>query len=270
MFIALAKRADKNNIDKTMKLNYKIIGNGEPIIILHGLFGMLDNWMSFANKLANDYAVILVDQRNHGKSGHSDEVGYYYFAQDLFDLLERLKISQAHIMGHSMGGKTAMIFSLTYPNKTKSLISIDMGAHGYYKSNHNAIFDAVLSIDLSQYSRRSQIDRQLEISISDLSTRQFILKNLQRENNGYSWKANFKALHKGYDELRVEINATTPYFGKTLFVKGELSDYIVKSDFEFIQKIFPNVEFQTIENAGHWIHAQKPNELLSVVRKFLE
>lgn len=253
-----------------MKLNYKRLGEGEPIVILHGLFGMLDNWMSFGKHLSQDYQVIFVDQRNHGKSPHSDEVGYNYYVHDLFELIHELGISKAHILGHSMGGKTAMNFAVAHPKLTSSLISIDMGAHGYYTANHDEIFRAILSIDLKNYQTRSEVDSELEKSISEIGIRQFLLKNLERAETGYAWKANFKALHTNYDKLRKEVKAQSPFYGKALFVRGGNSKYIRDTDFDYIKSIFPNARLETIAGAGHWVHVEKQMELLAVLKTFLE
>ena len=253
-----------------MKLNHKILGEGTPVVILHGLFGMLDNWMSFGKALAEDYQVILVDHRNHGRSPHSDEIGFPLFAQDLKNLLDDLGIPKAYVMGHSMGGKTVMHYATAYPENALGLISIDMAAHGYWRGNHDEIFDAILPIDLSQYERRSEIDEELSKKIKDTPIRQFLLKNLTRTNDGYTWKANFKILNDKYDEIRMPVPDTQVYQGPSLFVRGSESGYIRDQDMKYIESIFPKATLQTIDGAGHWIHAEKPAELLSIVRDFLE
>lgn len=253
-----------------MKLNHKILGEGEPLVIMHGLFGMLDNWMSFAKKISESYQVILVDHRNHGRSPHSDEISFDLYKEDLRNLLNDLDIEKAHVMGHSMGGKTVMNFAVAYPNRTKSMISVDMGAHAYTKGNHDEIFGAILPLDLAQYSKRSDVDAALAEKISDFGIRQFLLKNLSRSGDTFVWKANFRALKKNYDELRKAVPSNTPYVGKCLFVRGGSSSYIRDKDFKSINEVFPNAQIETIEGAGHWVHAAKPQELLKVVKGFLE
>jgi pimeloyl-ACP methyl ester carboxylesterase len=253
-----------------MKLNYKILGEGEPIFILHGLFGMLDNWMSFALELSKDYKVILVDHRNHGKSPHSDEISYRLYAKDLYDLFEQLSLNKAHIMGHSMGGKSAMSFAMHFPQLTKSVISVDMGVHAYLKGNHDEIFEAILPLDLNKFSKRSDVDDVLKEKIPDFIVRQFLLKNLDRTDDGFTWKANFVALKKNYEQLRASVDMINPYYGRALIVRGGDSGYIRDQDFEKIKKLFPNAILKTVPEAGHWIHAQKPEELFKLVREFLE
>ncbi|MDG2449821.1 MAG: alpha/beta fold hydrolase [Saprospiraceae bacterium] len=253
-----------------MKLNHKILGEGTPIVILHGLFGMLDNWMTFGKALAEKYKVILVDHRNHGKSPHSDEISFELYAQDLKELIDDLNIPRAYVLGHSMGGKTAMYFATRYPKSTLGIISVDIGAHGYYKGNHDEIFDAILPIDLNKYGRRGEIDDALSTKISILPTRQFLLKNLSRTDSSYKWKANFQVLHDQYDEIRKAVPEGSLYKGPSLIIRGGNSPYVRIQDMEYIQSIFPAVLLETVENAGHWVHAEKPKELLGIVHDFLE
>lgn len=253
-----------------MKLNHKILGEGVPIVILHGLFGMLDNWMSFAKSLAEEYQVILVDHRNHGRSPHSDQISYPLYAEDLKNLLDEIGISQAYVMGHSMGGKTAMYFATQYPEMTLGMISVDMGAHGYYKGNHDEIFEAILPLELGKYERRNEIDLELSKNIDVLPIRQFLLKNLNRSENGFAWRANFQILHDQYENIRVAVPDNIQYDGPSLFIRGGNSPYIRDEDYDYIKTIFPNANLITVEGAGHWVHAEKPKELLSIVREFLE
>ncbi|MEE9371852.1 MAG: alpha/beta fold hydrolase [Saprospiraceae bacterium] len=253
-----------------MKLYHKIIGQGTTIVILHGLFGMLDNWMTIGKQLAKNYQVILVDHRNHGKSPHSQEISFELYANDLKELLDDLNIDRAYIMGHSMGGKTAMYFATKHPKRTLGMISIDMGAHKYMKGNHNEIFGAVLSIDLSKYKRRAEVDKKLSEKIPNLQVRQFLLKNLSRGKLEYSWKANFQVLHDKYDALRMAVPKESYFGGASLFIRGGSSPYIRDNDFDFVKSIFTNATLETIEGAGHWVHAEKPKELLFIVEDFLE
>lgn len=254
-----------------LELNYKILGEGKvPVVIMHGLFGMLDNWLSFGKKAAENRQVILVDHRNHGRSPHDPKVSYALYAEDLYKLLTKLELEKVHLLGHSMGGKTAMAFALAYPNKTASMTSVDMGAHGYLSGNHDAIFDAILPLDLSTFTRRNEIDQALVGSIPDFGIRQFLLKNLSRSEQGFSWKANFPSLHKEYDSLRQAIESKTTFDGKALFVRGGNSNYVRDTDMDYILQLFPNAELVTIPDAGHWVHADKPDELLNLLMSTLE
>lgn len=253
-----------------MKLNHKILGEGTPIVILHGLFGMLDNWMTFGKALAKDYKVILVDHRNHGKSPHADQIGYDLYANDLKELLDDLNIREAYIMGHSMGGKTAMYFATMYSDSTLGIISVDMGAHGYWKGNHDEIFNAILLLNLQDYKSRREIDEALSQKISDIPVRLFILKNLNRSDDGYQWKANFRILHDQYQSIRAAVPDSNLYQGPALFIRGANSPYIRDNDMDYIVSIFPKASLETITGSGHWVHAEKPNELLTLVSNFLE
>ena len=253
-----------------MKLNYKTIGEGTPIFILHGLFGMLDNWMSFGKRLAEEYKVILVDHRNHGKSPRADNISYSIYAEDLNELMNDLGIDRAYVLGHSMGGKTVQFFATMFPEKTIGMISVDMGAHEYPSGGHSEIFNAILPLDLSSFERRSEVDNELSDKLPELPVRQFLLKNLGRGENGFEWKANFQVLHDQYEIIREAVPNESRYTGPSLFVRGGNSPYIRDKDMEYINKIFPNAELKTIEGAGHWVHAEKPQKLLDIVKSFLE
>lgn len=252
-----------------MKLNYKSFGQGEPIIILHGLFGMLDNWQTVGKQLAEDYRVILVDQRNHGKSFHSEEMSYELMAEDLKELMSELNLEPVHIVGHSMGGKTAMTFATSYPDLAKSLIVVDIAPRTYI-GGHEALFKALLAVDIDHVDSRKEVDEQLSQSIDDDGVRLFLMKNLTRHSEGgYRWKANFKVLHTHYDHL-MGSDISDSNLIPTLFIRGEASDYIQEEDEILIYELFPLAEIEDIEGAGHWVHAVKPKELLEIVRSFLK
>lgn len=251
-----------------MILNHKIIGEGEPVIILHGLFGMLDNWQRFAKTLSETHRVILVDQRNHGKSFRSEEFMYDLLAEDLAELMDVINIPAAHMLGHSMGGKTAMTFVHNYPDKVLSFIIVDI-APKTYPGGHKHIFDAVLGIDIEQAQSRKEIDEKLAKTIKEQAVRLFLMKNLKRKKEGgFKWKANFPILYKTYDTIMghtLSGEVHTP----GLFVKGGNSDYIETDDVHGINTYFPKARLVEIEGAGHWVHADKPLVLLAEVRQFL-
>ena len=252
-----------------MTLNYKSFGEGDPIIILHGLFGMLDNWQTIGKQLAQDYQVVLVDQRNHGKSIHSDEFSYDLLADDLKGLMTEMELSSAHVIGHSMGGKTAMTFAANYADMINSLIVVDI-APKPYEGGHEELFEAILAVDIGAVSSRKAVDEQLKLSIPDDGVRLFLMKNLTRKpEGGYRWKANFEVLHQQYQQL-MDFNMTGTHIVPSLFIRGENSDYILEEDEELIYDLFPLAVIEDIENAGHWIHAEQPQLFLDLVTDYLD
>ncbi len=252
-----------------MKLNFKTFGEGDPVIILHGLFGMLDNWQTFAKKLApHGYQVYIVDQRNHGRSPHSEDFDYSLTASDLADFISDQGIEQAHIVGHSMGGKTAIQFAYDYPELTMSLTAIDIAPRAY-QPGHLEIFDAILSMDLSIVSSRKDADEQLSEKISDPGIRMFLLKNLARSSDGFAWRANFPVLYAQYSSIIGPVEVAMANNIPTLFVRGTKSNYITEDDIKMIRNLYTQVTIADI-SAGHWIHAERPEELLTALLDFLK
>lgn len=252
-----------------MDLHYKSFGEGFPIIILHGLFGTLDNWQTIAKQLAEDYQVFIVDQRNHGRSPHHPEFDFLVMADDLQRFMEDNWIYNAHIIGHSMGGKTAMQFTMNYPDMVEKLVVVDISPKAY-QSGHDLIFNALFSLDLSKISSRKGADEQLKLQIEDTGVRQFLLKNLTRNGSGgYEWKMNLRAIYKNYINVLRAIESGSPFEKETLFISGGLSDYIRKEDMILINEFFPQAKMVTIPNSGHWVHAESPVEFLEIVKKFL-
>lgn len=253
-----------------MELNFKMFGEGKPVIILHGVFGMLDNWQHFAKVLSKDYWVITVDIRNHGRSPHSDIFNYDVMVSDLMQLLDKNHIKKPHIIGHSMGGKLGMHFALEHFENLQKLIVIDIGIKKTL-SRHNSIFNALCSLDLSTFKNRNEIDFELEKTISIWKIRQFLLKNIIRdkENGGYKWKMNLKIIRKNYETISEAVSHDYPYEGEALFIKGEISDFILEKDKIDILELFPNAQFKTIPNSGHWVHAEETEKLIEVVKDYL-
>lgn len=252
-----------------MELNFKEFGQGDPIVILHGLFGTLDNWQTIAKQLAKDYTVFIVDQRNHGRSPHVPEISYTLMAEDLKYFMEQQWMHQAHILGHSMGGKTAMQFALEYPEMVDRLVIVDI-APDRNVGGHEQIFEALLALDLTQITSRREADEFLEKGISDFGVRQFLLKNLTREKTGgYRWKMNLSALHQHYAEILKEVTGAYPFEEEALFIRGERSNYITTENTPLIKTLFPKAQIESIANAGHWVHADAPELLLSAVQSFL-
>jgi len=250
-------------------LNHKIFGQGDPIIILHGLFGMLDNWQTIAKKLAENYMVILVDQRDHGKSAHTDEFNYTLLAEDLRVFMEENWIHEAHVIGHSMGGKTAMQFAADNPDMVEKLIIVDIGPKEY-QAGHDTIFKALKSVPIDAVKSRQEVEDIISEYISEAGVRLFLMKNLQRrKEGGFRWKMNLDLLHRDYPNIIAAIDTHGEVDVETLFIYGTKSKYIQESEVEGIAEIFTNSKYVPIE-AGHWIHAEKPTELLEEVNTFLK
>jgi len=231
---------------------------------------MLDNWQTIAKKLAENYTVYIIDQRNHGRSPHSPEFNYQILAEDLQQFMEEQWIYEAHIIGHSMGGKTAMQFALNYPDMVNKLVVVDI-APKKYEAGHTAIFEALLSVDINKISSRKEATEQLQQQISDPSTLQFLLKNLTRKKEGgFEWKMNLPVLHEKYPHLMAGMELDQPAFeAATLFIRGGQSNYILDSDKELIQGLFPSAAIATIPSANHWVHATAAEEFLKLIKVFL-
>ena len=251
-----------------MNLHFQEYGNGQPLVILHGLLGSLDNWHTVSRTFAETLRVLAVDQRNHGRSPHSDVLTYDAMADDLTELLDHLKIPSVHLLGHSMGGKTAMQFALNHPGRVDRLIIVDMAPREYPRL-HDELLDALASVDLSAATSRQQVDDELSKRIPDFAVRQFLMKNLARDSAGaFTWKANLQAIRRNYAEIAREIASEQPFPGPTLFVKGDRADYVLDSDVPFIKRLFPNAQVVGV-NAGHWIHAEAPTVFAEIVLSFL-
>lgn len=252
-----------------MELNYKQFGQGEPIIILHGLFGTLDNWQTIAKQLAKNYMVFIIDQRNHGKSPHSDEFSYKIMADDLKHFMDTHYMYEATIIGHSMGGKVAMRFALDYPDMVEKLVIVDIAPKAY-KGGHQTIFEAMFELDLEVMTDRKTIDKALKIKIPEDGVRLFLMKNLARQKSGgYRWKMNLPVLYQQYQEILSEIESDDTFDETTLFIRGENSNYIKDDDVLDIQDLFPFMQLETVSKAGHWVHAANAPEFLSKLNTFL-
>lgn len=252
-----------------MQLHYQSYGQGRPLIVLHGLFGSSTNWNSLSKALADRYCVLAVDQRNHGSSPHSDDLSYALLADDLHEFMQQQQLQSAYLLGHSMGGKTVMEFSLRYPAAVERLVVVDIAPRPY-PPRHDEIFEALCDLDLSAYSSRSALDAALAERIPDLATRQFLLTNATRdESGGFRWKLNLPAIEQNYAEISSGIQTGRSFDGPTLFVRGERSDYVQPADEPQIRTLFPQSTIVTVSGAGHWIHAEAPAEFARIVREFL-
>jgi len=251
-----------------MQLNFREQGEGEPLIILHGLFGSLDNWESIARRLSARFRVFCVDQRNHGASPHGSEMNFSLMAEDLREWMGEQRLQSAHVMGHSMGGKTAMQFALSFPDQTKSLIAVDIAPRAY-PPWQQYIFDALLPLDVTRFQNRRQIEDVLAGPIPDLTVRRFLLKSLTHDSDGkFRWKMNLPGIFRNYPSLNAAIEGNQPFPGPVLFVRGGKSDYICDSDVRMIRSLFPRAEIHTIPAAGHWVQAEAPDAFLEGVENF--
>lgn len=255
---------------ETVKLNFKQIGEGKDVIILHGLFGSLDNWMSLAKQWSQDYKVWLLDQRNHGKSEHTNEFSYLHMAADLKAFIEEHQIEDPIIIGHSMGGKTAMEFAVQQPDSLAKLIVVDI-APVKYQVHHYQILEALNSIDPAMIESRQAADEKLAEKIDEVGIRQFLLKNLDRMDEGsYQWKFNLSVLEREIVPIS-EWNISEGKFEKpTLFVKGERSEYIQAHHAADIKAKFPNYSLEVIEKAGHWVHAEQAGRFFELLSDFMK
>ena len=253
-----------------MQLFYKQYGTtGTPLFILHGIFGMLDNWHNIAKKLSEHYTVYTIDARNHGQSPHSDESGYQVMAEDVIELANNLHIDRFILMGHSMGGKTALWIANQYPERILKLIAVDI-APKRYKPGHVAYFKAFEEINWSVFTTRKEIDEALMAYEANMGVRLFLAKNIERNEAGtFSVKANIPALKNAYDEIIGELHFTSVYEGETLFILGANSRYLKEEDKPYILEHFPKAQFVSIPNAGHWVHADNPLAFVAALEVFL-
>lgn len=251
-------------------LHHKIVGEGQPLIILHGLFGSLDNWITLGRKFANDYQVVLVDQRNHGKSFHSDEFIYDAMAEDLENLLAHLGLEDVVLIGHSMGGKTVMQFTAYHPDQVDKLIVADIGPK-QYPVHHDKIIEGLQSIQLNELGKREEVDKRLAEYIEEMGTRSFLLKNLKRTSSGgFEWKMNLEVIANNITQVGTPLAHYLPIETPSLFLKGENSNYILDEDIPGIEEIFPDSTFESIRDAGHWLHADQPDVFYEKVMEFLD
>ena len=253
-----------------MKLFYNQYGeSGPPLIILHGLLGGHGNWHTLSRTAFRQVArVYAVDQRNHGRSPHADRMDYPRMAADLRTFIDRHDLAPATLLGHSMGGKTAMQTALSHPGRVNALIVVDMAPKAY-PPHHADLMDALAQIDPTTYEDRSAIDAALAEDVPSRSIRQFLLKNLDYDSGTYTWRMNLDAIRAHYDDITAALPADSTFDGPALFVRGGRSEYVMDADLEGIRERFPNAELVTIEEAGHWVHADAPEALAEVVTDFL-
>lgn len=251
-----------------MLLNYQIDGAGEPLIILHGLFGSLTNWGTQAKLLANNFKVISVDLRNHGSSPHTTTMTYASMVEDIHTLMQHLQLAKANFLGHSMGGKVAMQLALSLPDYIDKLIVVDI-APVVYPAHHDDIFTGLFAIELDTIKSRSDADMQLSKWVPEPSVRTFLLKNLYRTKEGsFAWRMNLDTLYKQYAEINVAPEGKA-YPKDVLFIKGDSSNYLIANYKESVLASFPKARYKIIKKSGHWPHAEQPAAFLDTVKDFL-
>lgn len=244
----------------------------QPLIILHGLFGLSDNWVTYARRIAIEgFEVFVLDQRNHGQSPKSPVFNYLALTADLSDFIEDYEIKDPILLGHSMGGKVAMRYTLEYPDKVKRLVVVDIGIKAYPpRIQHIEIIKAMKSIRLDGVKSRAKIEQQLEPLIPQIRIRQFILKNVYRDDqNRLRWRLNIEGIEPGLNDMLDSIDFDQTYDRPTLFVRGGASDYILPSDFSSIRENFPHAEIITIEGASHWVHVEAWEKFYQITYGFM-
>jgi pimeloyl-ACP methyl ester carboxylesterase len=252
-----------------VNLSYRLYGSGVPLLILHGLFGSGTNWRSVATQLGANFSVYTIDLRNHGESSWSAEMNYPAMAEDVREFIEAHGLGAVHILGHSMGGKVAMEFTARYPGHVKRLVVVDITPRKY-GGDHDEILEAMRSIDPAIAPSRSSIDASLAGKVPDSAVRAFLLTNLKRqESGGYHWKINLEAIRDQYKNLTEAVAVNARVDKPVLFILGGRSSYVSEEDRARIRKVFIDAEFVTIRHAGHWVHADAPDEFVAHIRSFL-
>ena len=253
------------------QLNYQQLGQGEHIVLIHGLFGSLENLNMIAKSLSQHYCVTSVDVRNHGSSFHQEGMNYSDLALDVISLLNNLSIESCHILGHSMGGKIAMQIALSHSKKVNKLVIADI-APVEYPAHHLSIIEGLQAIDLTKIKKRSDADNQLAMYEDNIGVRQFLLRNIiMNEQGKFQFKCHLNNIEQGYQQIMqgIETKDNLNFTGDTLFIKGGNSDYILAEHQSTIKALFPNAKAKIIQGAGHWLHAEKTVAFSKIVLDFL-
>lgn len=255
-----------------MKLFFREFGSGQPVIILHGLFGQSDNWVTVGRRIADQFHVYIPDQRNHGQSPHTQIHSFPAMAEDLAAFIDENAIENPIVIGHSMGGKVAMTYALENPENVKKLVIIDISPRRYpERITHTEVISQMLIIDIANLKTRSEVEKLLDLRVSDSRIRMFILKNLYYKIDGkLAWRLNLEAINQSMDLLFDGIGSENQFNKPTLFIRGGKSDYVPDTDIPLIKSIFPEAVIKTISGASHWVHADAPEELCSLLSSFLD
>ena len=252
-----------------LKLYFRESGQGQPLILLHGIFGSSDNWMTQAKMLSTRYHTYSLDMRNHGHSPHDDEFDYPVMAADVLDVIDAHQIQDPVLIGHSMGGKVAMNFALAYPDRLQKLIVVDI-APREYDMKHYVILEGLKAVPIDRITSRTEADEALAAHVGEPDVRQFLLKNLQRKpDGGFKWKLNLPVIDVNLDKIGRDLEFKGTFDKPTLFVRGARSGYVKDDDIPRIREVFPNAEIETMDT-GHWVPAEKPREFVELVDRWLQ
>lgn len=253
-------------------LHSKIYGqekNGTPLLVFHGLFGMLDNWGSFGKEFGEFFPTHLIDLRNHGKSFHSNEMNHQVLAEDILHYMNFHGIEKANLLGHSLGGKAVMTFAISFPEKVEKLIVADIASKAY-PPHHQGIIKALQSVNFEEVHSRQEVENVLSNYIPEKFVIQFLTKNLYwTEDKKLNWRFNLQTLAEKYNDFVANAIKFGKFEGETLFLAGAKSNYILPQDELLIRQQFPKYQLVTIENAGHWVQAQNPKDFNFAVKEFL-
>lgn len=239
-----------------------------PILLIHGLFGSLENLGVLARILAQDFTVHAIDLPNHGRSKHSDEMSLSTMASDISKWMDKQGISLAHLVGHSLGGKAAMELALTLPNKVGKLAVLDI-APVKYDARHQDVFQALDAVDLHSIKSRTEADRAMAEYVEEFAIRSFLLKNLEKQGDGFGWRMNLSTLKNEYERL-IDANALGCFEGQTLFMKAGHSNYLLPEYQSEVSRRFPNARVRVVNDTGHWLHAEKPELVAGIIKRFLQ
>ena len=250
-------------------LHYERQGSGPALIIIHGLFGSLRNWRSLSRRYAGHFDVIAVDLRNHGASFHAPEMSYPVMARDLLDLVDALELDRVHLLGHSMGGKTAMMFARLWPGRLSRMVVADIAPVTYHHS-YDALIEPVMQLDLASLKSRREADERLRAAIPDDAIRLFLLQSLEQDGAGWRWQINWKAIRDNIDAI-IGFPPIDDWCIEhpTLFLRGGFSDYLRDEYWPLIEAHFPHARLETLVRAGHWLHAEQPDAFFEHTRNFL-
>ena len=248
----------------------KIEGSGKPLLILHGFLGMSDNWKTLGKQFSANFQVHILDLRNHGRSLHSGDFSYEIMAQDVFEYCQAHNLENINIIGHSMGGKVAMLLTATHPELVDKLIVADIGPK-FYPQHHQEILAGLNAVNFSEKPSRNEVEAIMEKFIPDFGTRQFLMKSLFWQEPGQlAFRFNLAVFNTKIDEIGVPLPENSIFEKPTLFIRGGKSNYILDSDFENIKQHFPDSSIETIPDVGHWLHAENPAEFYQKVTSFLK
>jgi esterase len=252
-----------------MSIDFSVRGEGEPLILIHGLFGTRENLGTLARTFAEDYCVYSIDLPNHGRSAHIDPFSLSTLATLVIEWMESIDLASARFFGHSLGGKVAMEIALSHPEKVKQLVVADI-APVRYQDRHSSVFEGLLAVDLDGLSSRTEAERVLSNYVTEKPVRSFLLKNLQRNDEGqFYWRMNLKGLHGNFAYM-INQNREGVYSGPVLFLKAENSDYILSEHKDAITTRFPQTQLKVVSNTGHWLHAEKPDLVTRLSKRFFQ